>query len=135
MGTIEPSRRKQIIENSDFYGVYENKIDDESAKELIEQLRNAEEEYEEEETVETDNTQDNNCQGPALYSSTSYKKADDTKTTTKETKATKKTTTKKKTSARSKKGYVSKKTDRLVNRTVSAVGTRLGNKIFKSLFK
>ena len=132
MGTIEPSRRKQIIENSDFYGVYENKIDDESAKELIEQLRNAEEEYEEDVEAEEEETvtQNEDVKGPALYSSTAYKKADEPKTTTKKT-----TTTKKKTSARSKKGYVSKKTDRLVNRTVSAVGTRLGNKIFKSLFK
>ena len=146
MGTIELTRRKQIIEASDSYGMYENKIDDESAKELIEEIRLAEEEYEEED--EEDDEEDekvedvpkinNNDMGPALTSNTNYKtveKEKESKTTTKKTTTKKTATTKKKSSSRSKKGYVSKKTDRLVNRTVSAVGTRLGNKIFKSLFK
>lgn len=138
MGTIEIDRRKQIITSSDYYGVYENKIDDESAKEIIDRIREEEleEEYKEEEVEEQPTTQvnnnSNNNAGPALMSNTNVKP----KETKVETKASKKTTTtKKKTSARSKQGYVSKKTDRLVNRTVSAVGTRLGNKIFKSLFK
>jgi len=138
MGTIEIDRRKQIITSSDYYGVYENKIDDESAKEIIDRIREEEleEEYEEEEVEEQPTTQvnnnSNNNAGPALMSNTNVKP----KETKVETKASKRTTTtKKKTSARSKQGYVSKKTDRLVNRTVSAVGTRLGNKIFKSLFK
>lgn len=122
MGTIEPSRRKQIIESSSFYGLYENKIDDESAKELIEQLKYAEEELEDETEIQNNS----NNMGPALTSNTTIKPKTNTKATN--TKTTK-------TSSRSKKGYVSKKTDRLVNRTVSSVGTRLGNKIFKSLFK
>ena len=106
MGTIAEAEYTKAIQTSPYYGKYDTLVNEESAEERIMQIIEEEEAEAEELLKEEEKNKEKT-----------------------------KTTTKKKTSARSKKGYVSKKTDRLVNRTVSAVGTRLGNKIFKSLFK
>lgn len=108
MGSINDDVRKNIIKNGMFYGKYENKIDPESAYEKIE----TEKIYEEKVVKEEPHN---------------YLKADNSNSITK-------TTTKKKV-GRPRKSKLEKATTRVTNTALNTIGRKIGNSIFKGLFK
>lgn len=111
MGTITDLERDTLIKNSRIYGKYDKLIDYESAYEKIEKIKEKEiKELEKQKNSE-------------------YKTSNTTKTTSKTTTKTYKKPGRKKTS------QFEKMAGRLVNKTVDSVGRKLGNAIFKGLFK
>ena len=112
MGTIDDDVREKVIKDGMFYGKYENKIDPESAYEKIKTDKIFEEKVVKEEEH-------------------AYLKPD---YFNKETTNTNKTTIKKAV-GRPKKSKLEKATDRVTNTALNTVGRRIGNSIFKGLFK
>ena len=106
MGTITDTERNNLIKNGRLYGKYDKLIDYESAYEKIEKIKAKETK---EELVENKNI---------------------SKTTRNTSKSTTKTTT-----TRKRKSEFEKMAGRLVNKTLDSAGRKLGNAIFKGLFK
>jgi len=105
MGTIDDETRNNVIKSDMFYQKYENKIDNESAFEKINDNKIMEEKVVNEETRVL-------------------------KKDGEEIKTTKTTTTKKK-----KKSSIEKATNKVTNSALNTLGRKIGNSIFKGLFK
>lgn len=110
MGTITDSERDNLIKNGRLYGKYDKLVDHESAFEKIEKMKEKELKETKEEIRKTET------------------KTSSKGTTSKTTKTTTKTT-------RKKKSEFEKMAGRLVNKTIDSAGRKLGNAIFKGLFK
>ena len=130
MGAIEDSIRNEVIKDGMFYGKYENKVDPESAFEKINQEKEAkiQQELEEQKQQEEARIQ---AEQQKIAEQHSVLKKDGVKYTTP---TTTKTTTKKKV-GRPKKTQLEKATTKVTNSALNTFGRKLGNSIFKGLFK
>ena len=104
MGTITDEERKELIKNSRLYGKYEESIDEESAKERIDKIK--------EEKIKKDEEE--------------LKQKEEEKKKKEEEKLKSKTTSKRKSKAQ-------KLEEKLVNKTVNKATTKLVDYIFKKL--
>ena len=137
MGAIDDSIREDVIKDGMFYGKYENKIDPESAfekinKEKEEKIQKELEKQKLEEQARIDAEKQKQEEQYQEYHSVLRK--DGVNYTTPTQTKTVKTTTKKKV-GRPKKSKIEKATDRVTNTALNTVGRRIGNSIFKRLFK
>ena len=125
MGTIDDNIRDKFIKDGMFYGKYENKIDPESAFEKINTDKVYEEKVIENKNIEVQKEEHAYLKPDYLEKSTSNK--------TTSTPTTTKTTTKK--VGRPKKTQLEKATTKVTNSALNTFGRKLGNSIFKGLFK
>lgn len=137
MGAIDDSIREDVIKDGMFYGKYENKIDPESAfekinKEKEERIQKELEEQKLEEQARIDAEKQKQEEQYQEYHSVLRK--DGVNYTTPTQTKTVKAATKKKV-GRPKKTKIEKATDRVTNTALNTVGRRIGNSIFKRLFK
>lgn len=122
MGAIDDNIRNKYIKDGMFYGKYENKIDPESAFEKIKT-----EKIYEEKVIE--NNAADKQESEHAYLKPDYLE----KSTSNTTKVT--STTTKKAVGRPKKSSVEKATTKVTNSALNTFGRKLGNSIFKGLFK
>lgn len=105
MGVITDEERNQMIESSEFYQKYKNKIDDESAFEKIQ--------YSKQEEIKEETKKYNSL----LKNNTNVINKNEQKTTKKKKNAAEKAATK------------------LANQTINTLGRKIGNKLFNKIFK
>ena len=112
MGTIDDEFRNEVIKKGMFYGKYENKIDPESAYEKINNKQEIKEEIDEEVNEQHSILKKDGVKYQEQIKPTPKKKV-----------------------GRPKKSKLEKATDRVTNTALNTIGRKIGNSIFKGLFK